>query len=573
MDTEPESEYTQSDTISFQWTLRGLKNLFESSKGEAKSKTTKSVRFGGGRWQILFYANAGTTKEGSSSSSDGGGYISLYLSCEPTQDERDAGGDSKWVREGVYKFSFELKSLSKTTVYGMKEANNHTFSYKRTGDGISSTHIAAFLALKVNPRAQFARRDHVYFNSTGVKNQDAFIILCNITSSPIPPPHPPAYRIQTVAKSLLETVGALLDDPLYSDVEFVIPGRRGDMKAARRILASRTLLRRADYFESMFGSDFVEGSVDQLRTSTDVEPTSSHVDSEAHFVMNEFEDSDDEEDETKMTGQSDPDPSSSVSVKNTTASVVETQTEGSNEAETDDEQRNVRAKLSHPSSPRSDVNKALSSRVDVLSNSRISIVVKDVAYTTYMALLYYLYTDIVVFAPLSSAFLPKAGDPITENPRPPSQSEEVSLLKNSNESPTSRRQWLQRWKEEHPGRPIPCSAKAMFRLADRLDLPELKERASHHIVKSLNVENIAYEIFTPFTAAFEDIRKAQVDFFLAHWKDIRTSVSMRHVWQQIRNGRHSGFEEVWPVIASNLEFKPSPKPATSKSPDIGEDLF
>ena len=29
--------------------------------------------------QILFYANAGTTKEGSS---DTGGFVSLYLSCE-----------------------------------------------------------------------------------------------------------------------------------------------------------------------------------------------------------------------------------------------------------------------------------------------------------------------------------------------------------------------------------------------------------------------------------------------------------------------------------------------------------
>ncbi|KAG6897554.1 hypothetical protein C0992_000337 [Termitomyces sp. T32_za158] len=310
--------------------------------------------------------------------------------------------------------------------------------------------------------------------------------------------------------------------------------------------------------------------------------------------MNEFEDSDDEDDEvtttTTTTAQSDPDPNSSVSMENTAASVVEIPTEGSNDAETDDEQRNVRAKLSHPSSPRSNVNKALSPCVDVPHNPRISIVIKDVAYATYMALLYYvsshtihqqtdfdyssqLYTDIVVFAPLSSTFLPTAADPTTENTQPPSPSEEPSSLKAADESPTSRRQWLQRWKEKHPNRPIPCSAKAMFRLADRLDLPELRARASQHIVKSLTVENIAYEIFTPFTAAFEDIRKIQVDFFLAHWKDIRTSASMRHVWQQIRNGRHPGFEEVWPVIASNLEFKPSSKSTTSKSPDPGEDPF
>jgi len=68
-----------------------------------------------------------------------------------------------------------------------------------------------------------------------------------------------------------------------------------------------------------------------------------------------------------------------------------------------------------------------------------------------------------------------------------------------------------------------------------------------------------------------------VKFFLDHWGDIRGSDAMRNVWQQIRLGRHPGFEEgaslcpiydflrdtsrsdltaVWPYIATNLEFKP-----------------
>jgi hypothetical protein len=64
-------EFQESNSIVFEWTLRGLKNLFESrwvlqplcspvatasstrsSKGEAKSKVTKSAKFGGGRWQV-----------------------------------------------------------------------------------------------------------------------------------------------------------------------------------------------------------------------------------------------------------------------------------------------------------------------------------------------------------------------------------------------------------------------------------------------------------------------------------------------------------------------------------------
>ena len=39
------------------------------------------------------------------------------------------------------------------------------------------------------------------------------------------------------------------------------------------------------------------------------------------------------------------------------------------------------------------------------------------------------------------------------------------------------------------------------------------------------------------------IMQVLVDFFLAHWQDIRNSESMKTVWKQIRNGRHPGFEE------------------------------
>src|SRR5712691_6928312 len=72
------AEYQESNSITFEWTLRGLKNLFESrcacgchvprwdarrnsfrfSKGEAKSKVTKSTKFGGGRWQVRCLARS-----------------------------------------------------------------------------------------------------------------------------------------------------------------------------------------------------------------------------------------------------------------------------------------------------------------------------------------------------------------------------------------------------------------------------------------------------------------------------------------------------------------------------------
>ncbi|THG99406.1 hypothetical protein EW026_g2935 [Hermanssonia centrifuga] len=190
VDTEPEAEYLESTTVKFEWTLKGLSELFDSSKGEAKSKVTKSARFGGGRWQILFYANSGTVN------SEGHGFVSLYLSCEPTAEEKESAVNGKWVREGVYKFSFELRNMQKTVLFNSKEAHDHSFSYKTLNWGW----------------AQFARRDAIYYNSNTVRLQDAILIICSITSTPTVPLVLPVIARQVVPKELLDVVGGLLDE-------------------------------------------------------------------------------------------------------------------------------------------------------------------------------------------------------------------------------------------------------------------------------------------------------------------------------------------------------------------------
>jgi len=211
-------------------------------------------------------------------------------------------------------------------------------------------------------------------------------------------------------------------------------------------------------------------------------------------------------------------------------------------------------------------------------SSKITVVVRDVAYTTYRAMLYYLYTDSIVFAPLSSSFIANtsgaaraASSSVVSLPStPPEGSGQLPGAKRvaQQDSASTRSEWISDWIKNNPGRPAPCSAKAAYRVADRLDLGELKERAAQHIFKSLTVDNIALEVFSPFAAAFDEIRKVEINFFLTHWQEIRASESMRDVWQQIRNGRHPGFEEVWPLIAQSLEFKPfGPTPQSPRVSD------
>jgi hypothetical protein len=83
-----------------------------------------------------------------------------------------------------------------------------------------------------------------------------------------------------------------------------------------------------------------------------------------------------------------------------------------------------------------------------------------------------------------------------------------------------------------------CSSKAIYRLADKMGLEELKERAYEHIVKSLTAQNvrsvsfsplsiapsllpplsqIVYEVFGSFSQRFDEIRQVEIAFLLEKW--------------------------------------------------------
>lgn len=112
-----------------------------------------------------------------------------------------------------------------------------------------------------------------------------------------------------------------------------------------------------------------------------------------------------------------------------------------------------------------------------------------------------------------------------------------------------RRDWIRQWLEDRGGSEHstnglrPVSAKAVYRLADKLDMPALKLRAFQHICSNLAAHNIPAEVFSRFSSTYEDVRNVQVAFFLRHWSEIKKSETMTQIWQQIRLGKHVGFEE------------------------------
>ena len=102
--------------------------------------------------------------------------------------------------------------------------------------------------------------------------------------------------------------------------------------------------------------------------------------------------------------------------------------------------------------------------------SMTKIVIRDAAYRTWFALIYYLYTDVIIFAPLSSSFIdkPDNSDTAGGSRSRPATSTDNQVLKGIR----GRKEWLDVWTSEMFSRngnyqgPTPCSAKAIYRLAD-----------------------------------------------------------------------------------------------------------
>lgn len=315
------------------------------------------------------------------------------------------------------------------------------------------------LSLPISFRAQFARRDAVYYQPNVVRQQDAFLIICIISSSPAAPILPPAIPSRSVPRELLDVIGCLLDDPTYSDVEFVLPGR-GRKHGSRRLYAARAVLKRAEYFDSslytsyflvfldiqyfdelftVFGSGFAESSepLEFPNSQSDLgDGSQADQDVELSGGYRQYEDSDieDEEEMTDIDENAEvsgdvrmndienwiddrisvtPVQANSIlkdgqdgdeSLKTPIIVTVEDSTvnQGENEEGTNAE-RNVRAKINHPSSPRqssrdtrrtslldqADKNPFSSRHRSPKGPSKIRVVVKDVAYSTYRAVLYY----------------------------------------------------------------------------------------------------------------------------------------------------------------------------------------
>jgi hypothetical protein len=172
---------------------------------------------------------------------------------------------------------------------------------------------------------------------------------------------------------------------------------------------------------------------------------------------------------------------------------------------------------------------------DVTSTLKRRVVrVTDASYATYHAMLYFLYTGSYSFAPLTSTSQPTrtsgAGDfcdPLgTLAEQMDSDLSLGSQIYSSSDVPRS-------------------NAKSIYKLCDRLDIPELKAAALQHIQSSLTPENITAELNSPFTSRFPEIRRMENDYLKSHWKDIRHSTGFSKLITKAFGDQPDSVADMW----------------------------
>ncbi|GAA6005425.1 hypothetical protein JCM10207_002977 [Rhodosporidiobolus poonsookiae] len=318
--------------------------------------------------------------------------------------------------------------------------------------------------------------------------EDYMTIRCTISlppyqsSAPLPLDPPPA------SEGLRSAYNLFFDKDGGADVRFTFPAHTKDSK--RQLLANKAFLaRRCGYFRSMFDGGFSEGA------STDASRPAKRAKLESVSFGSPFPDDDDSTDWLP-------------------AELLEVEEDGEGAPAAMEEEEVV-----------VDENEE--------RDGMLTIEITDAGYITYRALLYYLHTEKITFPPPASEFLTTypslLADPLNAqlaDIQPPLSRREVllglGLAQAQTQAPTpdAAREALVE----------PASPHAIYRLADKLGVQELKTKAKDAILKGFSVDTILYELVSTFSYHFDEIQQAALKYAWDNWPAVKLTPSVARVF-------------------------------------------
>ncbi|TBU43628.1 hypothetical protein BD309DRAFT_91058 [Dichomitus squalens] len=162
------------------------------------------------------------------------------------------------------------------------------------------------------------------------------------------------------------------------------------------------------------------------------------------------------------------------------------------------------------------------------------VVLKDVAYTTWKAFIFYTYFGELNFAPLASQLQKQA------------------------------------MKAESDTAPL-CSPKSMYRVAHKYNIPSLQKKAIEDIKAKLSPLNILEEIFTSFTSRYPDVRNMELEYLHSNMEDTGIQSRLPSWLRKLeQNQLPSGASEIFASLFASLfttlnALQSSTKPGVSDS--------
>ncbi|KAJ3558358.1 hypothetical protein NM688_g974 [Phlebia brevispora] len=134
------------------------------------------------------------------------------------------------------------------------------------------------------------------------------------------------------------------------------------------------------------------------------------------------------------------------------------------------------------------------------------IAIPDVAANTWHALVYYIYTGRIYFAPLRS------------------------------EGKQLRADALERHRVANPALPALCSPKSIYRLADIVGFDDLKKLAGKELSSKLSAQTIVPEVFCRFSSAYSNILIEQLDFLCRPEIMSQSTTAVRQRFKEVVQG-------------------------------------
>ncbi|BGP45317.1 hypothetical protein JCM10450v2_001135 [Rhodotorula kratochvilovae] len=147
------------------------------------------------------------------------------------------------------------------------------------------------------------------------------------------------------------------------------------------------------------------------------------------------------------------------------------------------------------------------------------IVVKDTSYTTYRAVLLWMQTGHIEFAPLHSSFR-KDGETVAV-----AQAARLEALQQPPFSSPSAAPSVPSTAQI----PLAASPKSVYRLADLLSLDTLKSLALANYLSQLGPPSIAYELYGDVATCYAPVRDAILEYVVERWSEVCDAPATREM--------------------------------------------